>query len=139
MSFDISRTDVWVAELEDKPGALAEKLKALANAGANLEFVIARRAPDRPGTGVVFLTQLSGDAQIEAARENGFSVTKSLHSIRVVGKDRPGIGAEITSKLGNANINLRGLSAGVIDDGFIMHLAVDTEEDAKKTIEILSD
>jgi hypothetical protein len=100
--------------------------------------VIARRAPDKPGTGVVFLTQLSGDAQVKAARENGFSVTDSLHSIRIVGKDKPGIGAEMTSKLGSAGINLRGLSAGVINKKFIMHLALDTEEDANKAIEILN-
>ena len=139
MSFKISRTDVWVAELEDKPGALAEKLKALADAGADLEFVIARRAPDKPGTGVVFITQLSDDAQIKAARENGFSVTKSLHSIRIAGKDKPGIGAEITSKLAIAGINLRGLSAGVVEDGFIMHLALDTEDDAKKALDVLAE
>jgi hypothetical protein len=139
MSFEVSRTDVWVAELEDKPGALAEKLKALTDAGADLEFMIARRAPDRPGTGVVFLTQLSGDSQIEVARANGFSVTKSLHSIRITGKDKPGIGAEITSELASAGINLRGLSAGVVDDSFIMHLALDSEDDAEKALKNLND
>ena len=45
----------------------------------------------------------------------------------------------MTSKLGTAGINLRGLSAGVIGDGFIMHLALDTEEDATKAIEILGE
>ena len=43
----IERTDVWAAELEDKPGALARKLNALADAGADVEFVIARRASGR--------------------------------------------------------------------------------------------
>ena len=139
MSIKIERTDVWVAELEDKPGALARKLNALADAGADLEFVIARRAPDKPGTGIVFLTRLTGDAQVKAARENGFSVTDRLHSIRIVGENKPGIGAEMTSKLGSAGINLRGLSAGVVGDGFVMHLALDTEEDAIKAIEILGE
>jgi hypothetical protein len=45
--------ETWAAPLEDKPGGLAEKLSALADAGVNLEFVIARRASDKPGTGVV--------------------------------------------------------------------------------------
>ena len=139
MSIKIERTDVWVAELEDKPGALAGKLNALADAGADLEFVIARRAPDKPGTGIVFLTRLTGDAQVKAAREAGFSVTDRMHSIRIVGENKPGIGAEMTSKLGSAGINLRGLSAGVVGDGFVMHLALDTEEDAIKAIDILGE
>ena len=71
----IERAEVWAAEMNDQPGALAVKLKALADAGADLEFVIARRAPDKPGTGVVFLTPLSGDSQTSAARDNGFSVS----------------------------------------------------------------
>jgi len=137
MGIKIERADVWVAELEDTPGALAAKLKALADAGADLEFVIARRAPDKPGTGIVFLTQLSGDAQLNAARANGFSVTDTLHSIRIVGDNEAGIGAEMTSKLASAGINLRGLSAGVVGDRFIMHLALDTEADASKAVEIL--
>ena len=137
MSIKIERTDVWVAELEDKPGALAGRLNALADAGADLEFVIARRAPDKPG--IVFLTRLTGDAQVTAARENGFSVTDRLHSIRIIGENKPGIGAQMTSKLGSAGINLRGLSAGVVGDGFIMHLALDTEEDATRAMEILGE
>ena len=36
MKFDVSRTDLWAATIEDQPGALADKLAALAAAGANL-------------------------------------------------------------------------------------------------------
>ena len=139
MSIKIERTEVWVAELEDQPGALARKLSVLADAGSDLEFVIARRAPEKPGTGIVFLTRLTGNAQVNAARENGFSVTDRLYSIRIVGENKPGMGAELTSKLGSAGINLRGLSAGVVGDGFIMHLAFDTEEDATEAIRILGE
>ena len=49
------RVDTWAVSIDDRPGALAAKLKALAAAGINLELVVARRAPDKPGTGVVFL------------------------------------------------------------------------------------
>lgn len=137
MGIKIERTEVWVAEMEDQPGTLASKLTALADAGADLEFMVARRAPDKPGFGIVFLTRLEGDAQTKAARQNGFSVSDSLHSIRVTGDNEPGIGAEMTTKLANAGINLRGVSAGVVGDGFIMHLALDTEAEATKAIEVL--
>ena len=56
MALKVTRCDVWAATVADRPGGLAEKLAALARAGANLEMVIARRQPDRPGTAVVFGT-----------------------------------------------------------------------------------
>ena len=35
MALNITRVDVWVAGIEDRPGGLAEKLAALAEAGAS--------------------------------------------------------------------------------------------------------
>ena len=48
MVLKVSKVDVWVGGLRDRPGALAKKLRALADAGAELEFLIARRAPEKP-------------------------------------------------------------------------------------------
>jgi len=137
MAFSVQRVDVWAAGIEDKPGGLASKLGPLAQAGADLEFVIARRAADKPGTGVVFVTPLRGDAQTAAGEKAGFSVADSLHSLRVEGDNRPGAGAELTEKLADAGINLRGLSAAVIGGRFIMYLALDTAEDAERAEGIL--
>ena len=102
MALNITRVDVWAAGIEDRPGGLAEKLAALAEAGAQLEFVIARRAPDKPGTGVAFLTPLKGAAQIRAAKKAGFEKTKSLHSVRIDGPDKPGLAAQMTQALAEA-------------------------------------
>ena len=52
MALQISKVDVWAGEIEDRPGGVGEKLEVLSEAGANLEFVISRRAPERPGRGV---------------------------------------------------------------------------------------
>ena len=137
MSLAAERVDVWVASLEDQPGGLAEKLAPLATAGADLEFAIARRSPEKPGTGVVFVTPLRGEAQAAAAAKAGFAVADSLHSVRIEGDNRPGIGAEIARKLADAGINLRGLSAGVIGGRFVMYLAIDSVEDAEKALSLL--
>ncbi|MBP8259938.1 MAG: hypothetical protein KA118_09785, partial [Verrucomicrobia bacterium] len=88
MALKVGRVDTWVASLEDKPGNLAAKLNALAKAGVNLEFVLARRAPDQPGTGVVFVTPIKGAAGCRAARQEGFRKTKSLHAVRIEGPDK---------------------------------------------------
>ncbi len=137
MSVAVERVDVWAAPIEDQPGGLADKLAALANAGANLEFVIARRAPDKPGTGVVFVTPLQGGPQTAAGEKAGFAVADSLHSLRVEGNDEPGIGARLTKKLADAGINLRGLSAAVVEKRFIMYLAFDTPGDTEKAMGLL--
>ncbi len=68
MKLDVTRVNVWAASIKDRSGALAEKLAALAQAGANLGFVLARRAPDKPGTGVVFLTPLKAYAAMDSGR-----------------------------------------------------------------------
>jgi hypothetical protein len=49
MELLVERVDVWAATIEDRPGGLAMVLGALRDAGANLQLVIARRAPDKPG------------------------------------------------------------------------------------------
>lgn len=137
MKLKVERVDTWVAGIADKPGALAAKLKTLADAGANLEFVIARRAPDKPGTAVVFATPIKGARQIRAAKKVGFRPAKSLHSVRAEGVDKPGEGASITGALAAAGINLRGLSAAAIGKRFVFHIAVDTTAAAAKAVKLL--
>ena len=138
MDLLIERVDVWAATVEDKPGGLAGVLDTLREAGADLQFVIARRAPEKPGTGVVFVTPLQGDREISAAAQVGFNVSQSLHSVRVLGPDRPGIAAELTTKLAEAGINLRGFSASVIGRQFVAYVAVDSQGDADRAIELLA-
>lgn len=133
----VERAKVWAASMEDEPGGLAAKLAVLAEAGTDLEFVIARRAPDKPGTGVVFVTPIEGEYQLDAATRAGFRLTSSLHSVRVEGDDRPGMGAELTQVIADAGISLRGLSAAVVGTRFVMHLALDSAEDAEAVIQAL--
>jgi hypothetical protein len=137
MKLKVSRTDTWAATIEDRPGGLADKLNALANAGANLKFLIARRAPEQRGRGVVFVTPLKGARQIKAAEAAGFQKTESLHSLCVEGADKPGVGAKLTQALADAGINLRGLSAAAIGKRCVTCLALDTAKDAAKAAALL--
>jgi len=131
------RVDVWAANIEDSPGGLAAVLGALREAGADLQFIVARRAAEEPGKGVVFVTPLQGDQEIRAAAQVGFNVAQSLHSVRVMGQDRPGIAAELTGHIAEAGINLRGFSASAIGTQFVAYIAVDSLDDATKAIETL--
>ena len=137
MRVDVSQVDVWAASIKDRPGALAKKLEALAQADVDLEFAIARRVHEKPGEGVVFVTPIKGARQIKAARKAGFEKTKSLHGIRVATGNKPGYGAEMTMRLAEAGINLRGLSGAAIGNRAIFHLAFDSSADANKAIRLL--
>src|SRR6266508_4294320 len=138
MDLLVERVDVWAATIEDRPGGLAQVLATLRDAGADLQFIISRRAPEAPGKAVVFVTPLQGDREIDAAAQVGFNVTRTLHSVRIMGRDQPGIAAELTEKLADGRINLRGFSASVIGTQFVAYAAMDSLDDTNKAMEILA-
>ena len=137
MELFVERVDVWAASVPDKPGGVANALGVLRDAGANLQSIISRRTPDQPGQGVLFVTPLQGDREVAAAAQTGFNVTHTLHSVRVLGRDRPGIAADLTGKLADAGINLRGFSAAVIGNQFVAYFAVDSLDDANRVVDLL--
>lgn len=137
MELSVERVDVWAATIDDKPGGLAKVLSVLRDAGVDLQFIVARRTPEASGKGVVFVAPLEGDSAIRAATQVGFSVTPSLHSVRVMGLDQLGIIAQLTGVLADEGISLRGVSAAVLGTQFIAYLALDSLGDAEKAIDIL--
>jgi len=137
MAVKAKRVQIWVGGMKDKAGELAKKLTGLAEAGAQLEFVLARRAPEKPGKGVVFLAPLRGAKQQAAAKKLKIRKSKSVFAVRVEGTDKPGLGARITGALGEAGINMRGMSAAVIGKRFVLHLALDSAKDAAKALRVV--
>ncbi|MCK4275636.1 MAG: amino acid-binding protein [Phycisphaerae bacterium] len=137
MKLKVAKMDVWVAGIKDKPGALAKKLAAMAAAKVNLQFVLARRTPKRPGRGVIFVSGLKTAAHSRAAKKAGFRKSKSLRALCVQGPNRAGIGAKVTTALAEAGINVRGLSAAVIGKNFVLHLALDNAAASRKAVRVL--
>ena len=137
MALKVTRAEVWVATIDDRPGGASEKLAPLAKAGAKLEFVFARRTPEQPGRGMVIADPLKGKKVVEAATAAGFAKPADMHSVRVEGGDKPGLGARMTQALAAAGISFRGLSAGVIGRKFVSFIALDTPEDAARAIGVL--
>ena len=137
MDMIVEVVDVWAASIKDKVGGLSQLLTGLREAGADLDFILARRTPEKPGLGVVYVTPLRGDREVDAAAQLGFNVTKSVHSVRIEGDNKPGITAELTTKLAAAGISLRGISVAVIGARFVIYIGLDSTEDAKKAVSIL--
>jgi len=137
MAYTVKKVEVWAGEIVDRPGGLADRLAALSSAGASLEFLISRRAPDKPGTGVVFLTPIKGAKARRAAKEAGLSTTDSLHSVRVEGPDRAGLGSKMTRALADVGINLRGVSGAALGRRAVTYFAFDAGADADTAVRVL--
>ena len=136
MALKVTKADVWAVTLEDRAGGAADKLEGLAKGGANLEMVLARRT-ETPGKGVMFVTPLKGAKAMKAAQEAGMGKPENIHSVRIEGGDKPGLGAKITRALGDAGISFRGLTAHAIGKKFVCNIALDSAEDADRAAKLL--
>ena len=136
MALKVSKADVWAVTIDDRPGGAAAKLEALSKAGANLEMVLARRT-EQSGQGVMFVTPLKGKKAVEAARAAGMGQPGSIHSVRIEGGDKPGLGSKIARTLGDAGVNFRGMSAIAMGRKFVSFIACDSAEDQARAIAAL--
>src|SRR5262245_21332404 len=100
MTYKLNRVgDMWTATMPDRVGALAGKLAPLADAGVDLEIIIARREAGQPGQGVVFLGPIRGVKAVKAAQSAGLAKAPHLVAFRVEGRNRPGECHRITRLL----------------------------------------
>ena len=137
MALKITKVDVWATQLLDHPGDLGRVLAALAQAGASVECVIARRQAEKPGTGVVFVSPIKGKKVTAAATTVGLQPASNVATLRVEAPDKPGLGAKMCMALGDAGINLRGVSAAVIGNKSVVYFGFDSAEDAGSAMKVL--
>jgi len=139
MGFKLDRVHLWSGEVPDKPGGVAGKLSLLAQAGANLEFVLTRRSPDKPGTGLLFVAPLSGPVQVRAAKTAGLNETQDPVLLRVEGDNSAGLAHKVTQQWALAGISLYGLTMCVLGDKFVGYVAFDSVMDSNRAAAILGD
>jgi hypothetical protein len=137
MAIKVTRSDAWTVTIDDRAGGAADKLEALAKAGADLEMVFARRTPEQPGRGILFVAPVKGAKVVKAAQEAGFAKPDNIHGVRIEGGDKPGLGAKISRALGNAGISFRGMTAIAIGSKFLSWIACDSADDAARAVAAL--
>jgi hypothetical protein len=137
MALKATKAEVWAVSIDDRSGGVADKLEPLTEAGANFEMVFARRTPESPGKGMLFVTPVKGTKVTRAAREAGMGTPPTIYSVRIEGADRPGLGARIARALGDAGISFRGISGIAIGRNFVSYVACDSAEDQAKAIAAL--
>jgi hypothetical protein len=137
MTLKVTKAEIWTANIDDRAGGAADRLAPLADAGANFEFVFARRMPESPGKGLMLVTPVKGRKVTAAALAAGFTRADNLAGLRVEGSNRAGGGARMTRALGAAGLSFRGLSASVLGTKFVCYLSFDNAEDAAKAAAVL--
>jgi hypothetical protein len=137
MKLKVSRAEMWTATIEDRAGGAADLLDPLAKAGASLEVLITRRAPDQPGKGVLQVAPIKGAKVLRAAQAAGLAKSETAHRLRIEGSDKPGMCSKMTRALADAGISFRSLSAMAIGTKFVAYLSLETAEDALKATGVL--
>jgi len=112
-------------------------LDPVAKAGANFEFAFARRAPELPGKGLLFVLPVKGAKVLQAAQAAGLTKAEGIHTVRVEGADKPGASAAIVRALANAGISFRAFSATAVGRKFTGFFALDSAEDAVRAASVL--
>jgi hypothetical protein len=139
MGFKLDRVHVWSGEVQDQAGGVARKLASLAQAGANLEYIVTRRQPDKPGTGLLYVAPVTGPTQVRAARTAGLAETQTPVVLRVEGDNEAGLAHRLTQQWALAGISMQGLSMSVLGNKFVGFVAFDTVADANRAAQILAD
>jgi hypothetical protein len=139
MSFKMGRVHLWSGEVEDRAGGTANKLAFLAQAGANLEYVFTKRLADKPGKGILYVTPVSGSAQVAAARSAGLTETDTPVVHRIEGTNEAGLASHLTQAWAIAGISFQGLTMAVLSDKFVGYAAFDSVADANRAAQILAD
>jgi hypothetical protein len=139
MGFKLDRIHVWSGEVADQAGGVASKLALLAQAGTNLEFILTRRQPDKPGTGILYVAPITGPTQVRAARAAGLSETHDPIVLRVEGDNQAGLGHRVTQQWALAGISLEGLTMAALAGKFVGFAAFDSVTDANRAAAILGD
>ena len=138
MAVKVRKVDVWAVEFRDEPGGLAKILEPIAEAGGNLECIIARRQADKFQAGIAFITPLKGTKVLGAAHAAGALPAEGLTTLRVEGPDTPGSCYRMVNAIAQAGINMRGVSSMSAGKNFVAFIGLDSGEDAEKAIKVLT-
>lgn len=129
MAYRVSGVDVWVCDLLNRPGSLARVLEALTSAGAQLEFIVARRVT--ANTSRLFVAPIRNAKQKKVAADVELRVAAGMSVLRIEGPDRAGLAAELTRGMADQGINVRGVSGASIGRKTVLYVALNSADDAK--------
>ncbi len=131
MAIRIRKLTLWRAEVEHRPGALAELLDPLAAAGADLQVVMGYRLPGGTCRAVVEVAPITSRKAALAA-ERAHLRPDGAPTLLVLGENRPGLANRIAIALAESCVNIAFLVAQVVGKRYSAVFAFDSEADLDK-------
>ncbi len=135
MAITVKKAALWRKEIDNRPGTLASALEPLAQAGTDLQVVMAYRYPGAD-KGAVELHPVSGRKPIAAAQTAGLA-RSSIPALLVEGDNRPGLGYALAKALGDAGINMSFVMAQAVGRRYAAVFGFENEADAGKAAALI--
>ncbi len=132
MKLTTTQVDVWSTEIDDTAGGLARTLRAIADYGADLDYVQAERSPATPGKGRLFVAAMNQHLQLDQVTDVGLRRAVSRPTLKIEGSNGSGTAAKITKAIAGAGVTMKGFSSGVIGHHFVCYVEFDTALDCEK-------
>jgi hypothetical protein len=131
MPVTVKNISLWRAEVENRPGALAQTLEPLSAAGANLQVLMGYGYPGNETKAAIEVYPVANKKQASAAQKAGLTAS-AIPTLLVEGDNKPGLGHAIAAALAGAGINLHFLVAQVIGRRYAAILGFGSQADAKQ-------
>ncbi len=136
MAVTVKTIVIWRGEIENRSGVLANALAPLADAGADLQLLMAYGYAGDGSKGAVELYPVSGKEAIAAAKAAGLKAS-SIPALLVEGNNRRGLGYAISKAIADAGINMAFLVAQVAGRKYSATLGFETAADARKATRLI--
>jgi hypothetical protein len=136
MAVTVKKAMLWRKEVDNRPGMLASTLQPLAEAGADLQVVMAYRYPGGEDKAAIELHPVSGRKPNAAARAAGLAPS-SIPVLLVEGDNKPGLGHTIAKALGEAGINMSFVMAQVVGRKYAAVFGFENQADANKAATLI--
>jgi hypothetical protein len=133
MDVEITKTTYYAAEMEDRPGVLAEVTAAVAAAGINLQALMG--LPSGPGRGTIAVIPEDAGKLRSLASQHGIALKEGTVFL-IRGEDRPGALVEVSRKIAAAGINIQMVAALAVGGKFAAALTV-APADVDRTSQVL--
>jgi hypothetical protein len=135
MAITVKKAALWRTEVDNRPGALASALEPLAQAGADLQVVMAYRYPGADKAAVE-LHPISGRKPIAAAKTADLA-RSSIPVLLIEGDNRPGLGYQLAKAIGDAGVNMSFVMAQVISRRYSAVFGFENEADVAKAATLI--
>lgn len=129
MKLTTTRVDVWWTEIDDTPGGLARTLRAIADYGADLDYVMAHRLPEKPGRGLLYVAPTNHHIQLDRMLDMDVRRDRQRSLLKIEGHDEPGLGARLARVVADAGVSMQAFSTGVVAHRFAAFIEFDSAMD----------